>query len=164
MNVLDNVQVQQKIKRVAIEILEYNFDEKEIILLGMNNNGYTLAELLKAEMALIYPNPISIRRITLDPKYPNKEEAIIEEGVQNLKGKVIIIIDDVANTGRSLFYAFKPLLNILPKRVQVMVLVNRKHKSFPVKVDYMGLELATTVKEHIKVDIKNKGNYSVDLE
>lgn len=164
MNVLNNAQIEQKIKRLAIEILEHNFDEKEIVLLGMNNTGYSFAGLLMVEMKKIYDKPLSLKRISINPKTPHKEDAIIEEGELVLKGKVVIIVDDVANTGRTLFYAFKPLLNILPKKVEVAVLVNRKHKHFPVKVDYMGLELATTVKERIMVDISNKGIYKVELK
>ena len=67
-----------------------------------------------------------------------------------------IIVDDVANTGRTIFYAFKPLLEVLPKKVEVAVLINREHKSFPIKVDYQGLSLATTVQENIEVNIKGK--------
>jgi pyrimidine operon attenuation protein/uracil phosphoribosyltransferase len=164
MNVLNNAQIKQKIKRLAIEILEHNFDEKEIVLLGMNSTGHAFAELIQEELVKIYDKKLSIRRISIDPKNPHIEEAQIENGQADLKGKVVIIVDDVANTGRTLFYAFKPLMHILPKKVEVVVLVNRKHKYFPVKVDYMGLELATTVKEHIKVDISMKGNFSVDLD
>ena len=164
MIVLDNAQIKQKIKRLAIEILEHNFDEKEIVLLGMNSTGYVFAELLQVELAKIYDKALSMRRISINPKFPNKEEAEIEGGQADLKGKVVIIVDDVANTGRTLFYAFGPLMHILPKKVEVAVLVNRKHKFFPVKVDYMGLELATTVKEHIKVDISKPGHYSVVLD
>lgn len=164
MNVLDNAQIQQKIKRLAIEILEHNFDEGEIVLLGMNSTGYTFAELLQAELLKIYDKTLSIRRIKINPKFPIKEEAEIEGGQDDLKGKVLIIVDDVANTGRTIFYAFKPLMKILPKKVEVAVLVNRKHKNFPVKVDYLGLELATTVKEHIKVDISKAGHFSVILD
>ena len=78
----------------------------------------------------------------------------IEEAIADIKaGKVIIIVDDVANTGRTIFYAMKPLFNILPKEVEVAVLVDRKHKSFPILVDYVGLSLATTMKESIDVQI-----------
>lgn len=161
MNVLTNDQITQKIKRLAIEILEHNYDEKEIVLLGMNNTGYTFAELLKTEIEKIYDKTLTLRRISINPKSPLKSGVEIEGGEAQFKGKVVIIADDVANTGRTLFYAFAPLLESLPKKVEVVVMVNRKHKNFPVKVDYKGLELATTIQEHIKVDISSKGNYSV---
>ncbi len=161
--VLQNNQIVQKIKRIAIEILEQNFEMKEIILLGMNKTGYSFAELIAEEMNKIYDKDLILKRIVINPANPISDPIYIEDGVQQLKNKTVIIVDDVANTGRTIFYAFKPILEVLPKRVEVAVLINRKHKSFPVKVDYMGLELATTVKENIKVDISIKGNYSVNL-
>ena len=70
----------------------------------------------------------------------------------------------MANTGRTIFYAIKPFLDVLPGKVEVAVLVDRKHKSFPVKVDYMGLSLATTLQENISVNLSEKDNYSVYLD
>lgn len=163
MIILQNDQINQKIKRIATEILEHNFDEKEIILLGMNKTGFSFAQMLEIELNKIYDKKLSIRRISINPAKPNSEPIEIEGGVDQLKRNVVIIVDDVANTGRTLFYAFKPILEILPKKVEVAVLVNRKHKSFPVKVDYMGIELATTVQEHIKVDISKPGAFEVSL-
>ena len=80
------------------------------------------------------------------------------------KNKVVIIVDDVANTGRTIFFAFKPFLDILTKKVEVAVLVDRKHKSFPIKVDYVGLSLATTLKENIKVQLGVAKEREVRLE
>ena len=164
MEVLNNDQITQKIKRLSIEILEHNYDEKEIILLGMNNTGYSFGKLLEEGIAKMYDKKLSLKRISINPAKPNIDPITIEDGIDQLKNKVVILVDDVANTGRTLFYAFKPILNVLPKSVEVAVLVNRKHKNFPVKVDYLGLELATTVKEQIIVDISKKGEYSVVLE
>ena len=79
------------------------------------------------------------------------------------EGKVIIIVDDVANTGRTLFYAMKPIFQIIPKKVEVAVLVDRMHKSFPIKIDYMGLSLATTLKENIEVKIRDVKEQAVYL-
>ncbi len=87
----------------------------------------------------------------------------IQMPAKDLKRKAIIIVDDVANTGRTLFYAFKPLMAILPKKIEIAVLIDRKHKSFPVKVDYVGMSLATTVQENIKVDISSKTDWAVHL-
>ena len=80
-----------------------------------------------------------------------------------MKNKVIVIVDDVANTGRTIFYAVKPLLETLPKKVEVAVLIDRTHKSFPIRVDYCGLSLATTLLEDIDVKIRNVDAFSVEL-
>ena len=87
----------------------------------------------------------------------------MELAADKLANRSIIIVDDVANTGRTIFYAFKPILDILPKKVEVAVLVDREHKSFPIKVDYLGLSLATTLKEDIDVDISNPADFAVYL-
>jgi pyrimidine operon attenuation protein/uracil phosphoribosyltransferase len=84
--------------------------------------------------------------------------------VADLHGKIIIIVDDVANTGRTIFYACKPLMETLPKRVEAVVLVDRTHKSFPIKVDYVGLSLATTLLDDINVKIGEDEEYSVFMD
>ena len=62
------------------------------------------------------------------------------------------------------FFAFKPFLEVVPKKIEVAVLVDRKHKSFPVKVDYVGLSLATTMKDDIQVKLTPFSQASVSLE
>ncbi len=77
--------------------------------------------------------------------------------------RTTIIVDDVANTGRTIFYAVQPLLKVIPRKVEVAVLVDRKHKSFPIKADYVGLSLFTTLKDDIDVRIKAADEMSVHL-
>ena len=90
-------------------------------------------------------------------------EIEIELPLESLNGKNIIVIDDVANTGRTLFYAVKPLMTILPNKIETAVLVDRKHKSFPIEVNYYGISLATTFQENIKVKLVDEGNFEVNL-
>lgn len=163
MKVLDKKQIQQKIKRLAIEILENNFGEEEIILAGINNNGMGFAKLLRKELTTLTDAAITLIQIKLNPANPVSDEVSISTPIAQLKGKTIIIVDDVANTGRTVFYAIKPLLQILPGKVEVAVLVDRKHKSFPIKVDYVGLSLATTLQENIDVRIGKGNAWSVYL-
>jgi pyrimidine operon attenuation protein/uracil phosphoribosyltransferase len=163
MKILEHFQIKQKVKRLAYEILENNFKESEIILAGINNNGTAFAAILAEELRTITDLTITQTRILLNPADPISQAVEIEMPVESLNDKAIIIVDDVANTGRTIFYAIKPLLQILPKRLEVAVLVDRTHKSFPVKVDYVGLSLATTLKEHIDVQIKQEGEEAVYL-
>ncbi len=166
MQILDDRQIRQKIKRLAIEILERNFGEKEIILAGLNNNGLGFAQLLLNELTPLLPEgmAISLTGIRLNPANPTEYDPYIEMQEEDLRHKNIIIVDDVANTGRTVFYAVQPLLKVLPQRVEVAVLVDRKHKSFPIKADYVGLSLYTTLKDHIQVRIKDVETMSVHLE
>ena len=164
MKLLDQRQIKQKIKRLAIEILEQNFGEKEIILAGINNNGLGFAKMLNRHLVKMTENTITLTQIKLSPANPLESEVEIGLPINDLKNKVIIIVDDVANTGRTIFYAIKPLLDILPKKIQVAVLIDREHKSFPIKVDYVGLSLFTTLKDDIDVQIKGRGTKAVYLK
>jgi pyrimidine operon attenuation protein/uracil phosphoribosyltransferase len=165
MKILDDRQIRQKIKRLAIEILEHHFGEPELILAGLNNNGVEFAQLLLAELKPILPNDMTVllTRIRLNPANPLEYAPSIEMEKSKLRNKPIIIVDDVANTGRTIFYAIQPLLELLPKQVEVAVLVDRKHKSFPIKADYVGLSLYTTMKDDIDVQIKSGGEMAVYL-
>jgi len=163
MKILNQEQIQQKIKRLAIEILENNFEEEELILAGINNTGLGFARMLLEELLKITEIPITLTRIRLNPAAPLSREILIEMPAEQLFGKAIIVADDVANTGRTIFYAMKPILSILPKKVEVAVLVDRTHKSFPVKVDYFGLSLATTLMDDIDVQIQDVEEMAVFL-
>lgn len=163
MKLLDQKQIQQKIKRLAIEILENNYKEKEIILAGINNNGMSFAQLLYKQLLPLTKSSIILTRISINPANPLDKDIEIELPLTDLNDKSIIIVDDVANTGRTIFYAIKPLLTILPKKIEVAVLIDRTHKSFPIKVDYLGMSLATTLRENIDVQIRDVKEQAVFL-
>ncbi len=165
MKILDDRQIRQKIRRIAIEILERNFGEPEIILAGLNNNGVGFAQMLLDDLLPIAPKgvTISLTRIRLNPANPVEYPPVIEMAPDALRGKPVIIVDDVANTGRTIFYAVQPLLEVIPKKVEVAVLVDRKHKLFPIKADYVGLSLATTLLENIDVRIREVEEMAVNL-
>jgi pyrimidine operon attenuation protein/uracil phosphoribosyltransferase len=163
MQILSKLQIQQKIDRLAFEILENNFEEKELVLAGINNNGMTFAGLLRDALVKITRIPIRLIHVRLNPAKPLQDPVLIDVPVDELKGKSIIIVDDVANTGRTIFYAIKPFMDILPRKVEVAVLVDRKHKSFPIAVDYVGLSLATTIQEDIDVRIRDTKSWAVFL-
>lgn len=163
MKILNERQIRQKVKRLAIEILEHNFGEPEIILAGINNNGMVFSELLMQELTNMSNIPITVTRIRLNPANPLAADIILEMPPEEVKDKVLIIVDDVANTGRTIFYAIKPILEVLPKKVEVAVLVDRSHKSFPIRVDYYGLSLATTLKNNIDVQIRAVAERAVFL-
>ena len=127
MQILQHQQIEQIIKRIAIEIVEQNIEEKEIFLAGINNNGMHLAQLLMNELLKISKINFTLTRILINPAKPLEDEILLEIEAKTLKNKVLIIVDDVANTGRTLFYAFQPLLGIMLKKVEIAVLVNRMH-------------------------------------
>ncbi len=163
MKILNHRQILQKIKRLSIEILEHNYSEPEIILAGINQNGLAFARLLQAELQILTEIPIKLSSIHLNPADPLSEEVKIALTAEQINGKAIIIVDDVANTGRTIFYAFKPMMFALPRKIQVAVLIDRTHKAFPVQVDFYGMSLATTLKEHISVNLKDVSEFEVLL-
>lgn len=163
MKLLDSKKIGQKINRLAIEILENNYQEKELILAGINNNGMRFAKMLATVLAEKSEQNIVLTTIKLSPADPMSTPITIGLSDSEIKDKVLIIIDDVANTGRTIFYAFQPLMQVMPKKVEVAVLVDRKHKSYPIKVDYVGLSLATTLNEHIQVNLTNARTRAVHL-
>jgi len=155
MRILDQNKIKQKVKRLAIEIVENNYDAKDIIVAGINNNGYGFAKIVLRELRKISEIKYTLAKISLNPAKPLTDDISINLKSEELKGKTVIIVDDVANTGRTTFFAFKPLMEVLTKKIEVAVLVDRKHKSFPIKVDYVGLSLATTLKDNIEVRIRD---------
>ncbi len=148
--ILNQKAAEQKMRRMALEIIEKNHDEPELILAGIHENGSVVARTVQRMIAEISPVKTKLITITLDKRQP--KEIIISE-TPDFNNKVIIVIDDVANSGKTLLYALKPFLEYHPKKIQSLVLVERSHNSFPVHSDYVGLSIATTLQEHIFVEV-----------
>ncbi|MDA9774135.1 phosphoribosyltransferase family protein [Saprospiraceae bacterium] len=163
MLILDQEQIKQKTKRLAIEILERNYGEKEIYLAGINSNGLKFAKNLGFYAKRNTDAEIHYLNIRVNAANPLAEDVILDIDKESLRNKVVVIVDDVANTGRTLFYGFKPLLETLAKKVEIAVLVDRKHKNFPISPNYVGLALATTMGENIEVRLQGADERSVHL-
>ena len=141
--------IKRSIRRMAFQVAENNAEESSIIIAGVVGNGRMLAAKLMAELKPMIGATIESINIDLNKKEP-LNAAIINQ--QDFSGKVIIVVDDVSNTGKTLLYALKPFLNFQPKKIQTLVLVERSHKLFAVQPDYVGLSVATTLQEHISVE------------
>ncbi|MEO8821627.1 MAG: phosphoribosyltransferase family protein [Ginsengibacter sp.] len=142
----------RKLQRMAYEIVERNINEKEIILAGIKENGSIIARILLSFLQDIFKGKISQIEITLDKKNP--QNISLSEKI-NFDDKIVIVTDDVANSGKTLLYALKPFLEFYPKKIQTLVLVERSYKEFPVAPDYVGLSLSTAFTEKIIVDTSN---------
>ncbi|WEK34833.1 MAG: phosphoribosyltransferase family protein [Candidatus Pseudobacter hemicellulosilyticus] len=151
--ILDQATANKKLERMAYEILENNVDEKQLILAGIHEPGSVIA--LHIQQLLQQISDINTRLIHIHLDKRNPGAITLSEDI-NFDDKVIIIIDDVANSGKTLLYAMKPFLQFHPRKIQTLALVDRTHKAYPVKTDYVGLSLATTLQEHIYVETDGK--------
>lgn len=160
--VLNHKQVGQKITRMAFEIYERNLHASGgMVVAGISGMGTSLGHLLATELQKISPLQVEEVEVILDKQAVTTTKVQLSIPIV-LKGKTIILVDDVLNTGKTLVYALKPFLEHEVKKIEIAVLVNRSHGLFPVKPDYTGFELATTFNEHIRVDFAGN-NYSVHL-
>lgn len=143
----------EKLHRMALEIAEdISEEETPLVLIGIRQSGMVIAEQIRLFLQQYIKADVRIISVNLDKHFPI--EVTMSEDI-NFDDKNVIFIDDVSNSGRTLLYALKPLLNYHPKRVQLLVLVERMHKQFPIKPDYVGVSIATTVEDYIQVEIEN---------
>lgn len=160
--VLNQKQIEQKVNRIAWQVYEDNFPEKEIIVAGIARTGFLLAQRIAAVLQKISPFKVSLIKIILDKENPLA--CTIEPATSNaaLKGKVVVLVDDVLNSGMTLTYSLRPFLDSGIRKIRTVILVDRNHKRFPTAADYTGISLATTMQEHITVNLES-GNESVTL-
>lgn len=151
--ILDKETVKRKIRRMALELAEQNSGETALLLAGITGNGVVVAKSIAAELKKILPVQVEVVTIQLNKKDPLHVSVQPQIEIQD---KVIIITDDVANTGKTMFYALQPFMKAYPKKLQTLVLVERSHKLFPIQTDYAGLTLATTWQEHIEVEAEGE--------
>lgn len=167
MDVTDNVilnhnEINHKIRRIAFQIYESNVDEKEVILAGIDSNGYIFAKKLKKELQKISDiNPI-LCKVIIDKRNPQNtiKTSIAPKDYQN---KSLVLVDDVLNSGTTLIYGVKHFLNVPLKKFKTAVLVNRNHKKYPVKADFKGISFSTSLHEHVNVVLDGK-KFEVTLE
>jgi pyrimidine operon attenuation protein / uracil phosphoribosyltransferase len=148
--ILNQSVAEKKLRRMALEIIENNADEKQLILAGIRESGSVVARCIQKYISEISPIKTELITIALDKREPRD---IVLSQSMDFNNKVIIVIDDVANSGKTLLYALKPFINDHPRKIQSLVLIERSHNSFPVRPDYVGLSIATTLQEHIYVEV-----------
>lgn len=159
--ILDKERIAYKLRRMAYEIWERNSDEREIILIGIDGGGKILADSLSAIVKDI--SPLKVVTIPLKINKKKLPGSIIEIGV-NLNGRTVVLVDDVVNSGKTIFYSLNSLLSYDLKELMVAVLVDRKHKSFPIASDIVGHTIATTLQDHIEMETEGNEIVAVYLE
>ena len=149
--ILTQHEVEKKIERLAWEVYERNSREKSIIIMGIANRGMTLAKALSEHIRNISNINVITGKITLDKDNPYNKDIDTNISISECKDKVVLICDDVLNSGKTLIYASRYFLQVPIDRLSTVVLVDRNHNKYPIRADYVGLSLATTLKEYINV-------------
>jgi len=150
--ILSKEAAEKKIRRMALEVTERNFNEPQLILAGIKENGVIIANKVAAYLSEVFNGEIIVIEIRIDKKQP--EFATLNPKI-DFSNKTVLLIDDVANSGKVMLYALQPLLAGYPKSIQTLALVERTHKNFPVALDYIGLSYSTTQDEHINVEVED---------
>ncbi len=162
--ILNAKQIQKKLNRLAYEVYENNISEKEMLIAGVDGNGFTIAKRLEEILNKISPLKTRLGKITINKENPMDEAPELDFTEKDFKNKSVLIVDDVLNSGKTLIYATKVFLTCPVKKMHTIVLVDRSHNRYPVKADYVGISLSTTLQEHVIADLSKKGKEVVYLE
>lgn len=153
--ILNHNEINHKIRRIAFQIYESNVNEHEVILAGIDKNGYVFAKKLKTVLQKISEIKPVLCKVHINKKNPSQDitTSISEEDYKN---KSLVLVDDVLNSGTTLIYGVKHFLNVPLKQFKTAVLVNRNHKKYPIKADFKGISLSTSLHEHVNVVLEGK--------
>ena len=155
--ILNTQEIDQKLNRLAWQVYEKNLYEKDIVIVGISARGLILAKQLSSHINAISKIKTKLAHLNLDKDNPYGKEVDLNLEVTQYTNKVVVLVDDVLNSGKTLMYATKHFLGTPLKRLAIMVLVDRNHNRYPVKADYVGLSLATTLQEYISVILEGDG-------
>ncbi|OIV43928.1 phosphoribosyltransferase domain-containing protein [Flavobacterium johnsoniae] len=158
--ILTNQEIEHKIKRIAYQIYETFVDEEEVVIAGIASNGSIFAEKLAAALSNISTLKVSLCEVKIDKQNPQSpiQTSLKKEEYEN---KGLVLVDDVLNSGTTLIYAVRHFLDVPLKKFKTAVLVDRNHKKYPVKADFKGISLSTSLLEHVQVVFdKNEGNHA----
>ena len=149
-SILSNEEIEHKTKRIAYQIYESNSNESEVVLAGITGNGFVFAKRIQKVLEAISPLKIILCEVFINKKQP-REEITTSIPITAYENSSLVLIDDVLNSGSTLIYGVKHFLDVPLKRFKTAVLVNRNHKKYPVKADFKGISLSTSLQEHIEV-------------
>ena len=151
--ILTSQQIEQKLTRMAWQVYEANYKESSIVIAGFNGNGFILAERLAKLIESISSINLILTEVIINKQEPftSRVQLTISDG--EFKDKVVVLVDDVLNSGKTMIYGVKHFLKVPVKMIKVMALIDRKHHRFPIRTDYAGLVLSTSIKDHVAVKL-----------
>ncbi|WP_422080897.1 phosphoribosyltransferase family protein [Ulvibacterium sp.] len=157
-NILSHLQIQHKIRRIAYQIYEANVDEREIIVAGIEGGGLDFAKKIQTVLKKITPAKILLCKVQMDKKNPLESGVTTSIPEKEYTQKSVVLVDDVLNSGTTLVYGVQHFLKTPLKQLKTAVLVNRNHKKYPVKADYKGISLSTSLQEHVHVKFETQND------
>ena len=159
--VLDHERVQRKLERIAHQLHEENHEEQGIILVGIAPRGLALAKRLQARLKEISALDVDLVTLQLDKDKPLEAPVKLSLELDALRDRTVVLVDDVLMSGRTLMHAAAHLVTVPLKRLTTVVLVDRRHRSYPIRADIVGLTLSTTTQEHISVELGRKDSVHI---
>ena len=162
--ILDAAQIERKLQRIARQIVEHHYQSEALIVIGISGQGTHMSARLVDILREICVLDLAHEQLTLHKDAPLEHPIAYTGDEAALRGNHVIVVDDVLNSGRTLIYAVKHLLDHSPQSMNTAVLIDRFHRNFPVRADFCGLTLSTTVKEHIEVVFREDGTSTAYLE
>lgn len=160
--VLSTAQIEQKINRLAHQLYENNYNEKDIVVLGIVDRGYVLAKRIVKVLNEISDMKVHLGEVKVNKQDPMNGEITFSLENSELKDKVVFLVDDVINSGKTMIYVVNEILKVPVNKLRTLVLVDRKHNSYPIRADYVGVSLSTTLQEHVVVNL-DEGRDVVEL-
>lgn len=158
--ILTNEQIQHKTRRIAYQIYEDNCTEASIIIAGINGNGFIFAQKIMKLLNEISDLKVILCEVFIDKKNP-LNPITTSINTSEYKNKSLVLVDDVLNSGTTLIYGIKHFLEVPLKQFTTAVLVNRNHKKYPVKADYKGISLSTSMHEHVSIVFESSNSYAI---
>ena len=153
--ILTSQQIEQKLTRMAWQIYETHYQESTIVLAGINGNGYVLAKRLATLIESISTIKILLTEVHINKREPFNSPIKLDIEQSDFSDKVVLLVDDVLNSGKTMIYGVKHFLQVPVKAIQVSALIDRKHHRFPIRTDFAGLVLSTSIKDHVAVQLGN---------
>jgi pyrimidine operon attenuation protein/uracil phosphoribosyltransferase len=157
--ILNNQEIKHKITRIAYQIYETFVDEEEIVIGGIASNGFVFAKKIATELEKISTIKVVLCEVFINKQNVN-EPITTSLSVEQYQNKGLILVDDVLNSGTTLIYGVKHFLEVPLKKLKTAVLIDRNHKKYPVKADFKGISLSTSLQEHVQVVFDDKGDYA----
>ena len=146
--ILNSSEIKSKINRISISIIEDFYNKQAITIVGFKENGYTIGQFLKDNIEKNHPMKVDLHKIEVQ-----KNKYIIYPELKQTQKKNVFLVDDVLKSGKTIMYGISEILKYNIESLKTIILVNRNHHKFPIKADYVGLNLSTTLKDHIEVKL-----------